>query len=125
MQEIGIDEQAKCAGGETAPSAPPAVNLPCHSRLAYGPLDYLPQGTLPMCCVRRAHTDAAKEEGHRAVALPDPQLTFGLRDLRVTGTDAFDPNVDSFATMLGKHNPIGRSERHAQLFPRSLHPTSQ
>ncbi len=50
----------------------------------------------PALAARRLQARAADEDARRASALPDPQLTFGLQDLPVTGTDAFDPRVDNF-----------------------------
>ena len=50
----------------------------------------------PALAARHAQTRAAEEEAHRASALPDPQLTFGMQDLPVTGADAFDPSAGDF-----------------------------
>ena len=50
----------------------------------------------PMLAARRAQTTAAQQDAHRAAALPDPTLSFGLQDLPVTGSDAFDPSADDF-----------------------------
>ena len=50
----------------------------------------------PMLAARRAQTLAAQEDAHRAAALPDPTLSFGLQDLPVTGSGAFDPSADDF-----------------------------
>jgi outer membrane protein TolC len=50
----------------------------------------------PMLAARRAQTVAAQADAQRAAALPDPQLTFGLQDLPVTGSGAFDPSADDF-----------------------------
>jgi outer membrane protein TolC len=37
---------------------------------------------------------AAQEDAARAAALPDPMLEFGIDNLPVTGSDAFDPSAD-------------------------------
>lgn len=50
----------------------------------------------PMLDARRAKVEAAEQESHRAGALPDPKLTFGIQDLPIDTADAFNPGVDSF-----------------------------
>jgi cobalt-zinc-cadmium efflux system outer membrane protein len=50
----------------------------------------------PALAARQAQTRAAEEDAHRAAAMPDPQLTFGLQDLPVTGSGAFDPSANDF-----------------------------
>lgn len=52
----------------------------------------------PLIQARRAQVEAARQESHRADALPDPMLTVGVDNLPVTGADAFDPTAD-FMTM--------------------------
>ena len=44
----------------------------------------------PSLNARQSQTQAAREEAIRAAALPDPQLTFGLDNWPVTGSQAFD-----------------------------------
>src|SRR5690348_11591538 len=41
-----------------------------------------------------AAIEAAREDAARAGSLPDPMLEFGIENLPVTGSDAFDPSVD-------------------------------
>jgi cobalt-zinc-cadmium efflux system outer membrane protein len=52
----------------------------------------------PAISARQSQTEAAREEARRAGALPDPKLTFGIDNLPVTGTDAFNTGAD-FMTM--------------------------
>lgn len=54
----------------------------------------LAEARAPTLQARRSLTEAAREEAARAGALPDPRLTFGLTNLPVTGTDAFDLRAD-------------------------------
>ncbi len=49
----------------------------------------------PMLDARRAGVSAAQEESARAGALPDPMLMVGIDNLPVTGSDAFDAQVDA------------------------------
>lgn len=49
----------------------------------------------PMLDARRAGVSAAQEESARAGALPDPMLTVGIDNLPVTGSDAFDTQIDA------------------------------
>jgi len=48
----------------------------------------------PRLQAQDAAIDAAREDAARAGALPDPMLEFGIENLPVTGSDAFDPAVD-------------------------------
>ena len=48
----------------------------------------------PLMEARRFGVVAAREEAARAQSLPDPTLTVGIDNLPVTGSDAFDANVD-------------------------------
>src|SRR5262249_10336544 len=48
----------------------------------------------PMLAARRAQTVAAVEDARRAAALPDPQLSVGVANLPVTGSDALDFRAD-------------------------------
>ena len=54
----------------------------------------LAEARAPTLQARRSQIEAAREEAARAGALPDPRLTFGLTNLPVTGTDAFDLRAD-------------------------------
>src|SRR3546814_6832775 len=57
---------------------------------------------------------AAEEAAVAARQLPDPQLTIGIQNLPVTGSEAFDLNAD-FMTMktIGiKSTQVRRSEEH-------------
>lgn len=69
-------------------AAPQALTLSDATRLAVD--------RAPMLVARRAQVEAAEQESHRAGALPDPKLTFGIQDLPVDTPDAFNPGVDSF-----------------------------
>lgn len=65
---------------------------------------------------RRAQLEAARQESHRAGALPDPMLTVGIDNLPVTGSEAFDASAD-FMTMkkVGLSQQIpARAKREAQ-----------
>lgn len=86
----------------------PALTLDEATRLA--------AGRAPMLDARRANVAAAQEEAARAGALPDPMLTFGIDNLPVTGTDAFDTGAD-FMTMkkIGLRQAIpARAKREAE-----------
>jgi outer membrane protein TolC len=48
----------------------------------------------PRLQAQDAAIDAAREDAARAGSLPDPMLEFGIENLPVTGSDAFDPSVD-------------------------------
>lgn len=48
----------------------------------------------PALDARRAQTVAAREDAHRAAALPDPKLVGGIDNLPVTGAGAFDVRAD-------------------------------
>lgn len=43
----------------------------------------------PLLEARRAAVEAAREESHRAGALPDPMLSIGIDNLPITGRDAW------------------------------------
>ncbi|WP_255516268.1 TolC family protein [Luteimonas suaedae] len=49
---------------------------------------------VPMLEARRASVEAARQDSHRAGALPDPTLIVGISNLPVTGSDAFDDGID-------------------------------
>ena len=70
----------------------------------------------PLLSARQAQVDAARQESHRAGALPDPMLAVGVDNLPITGADAFDPAAD-FMTMkkIGLRQEIpARAKRDAQ-----------
>jgi outer membrane protein TolC len=48
----------------------------------------------PRLQAQDAAIEAAREDAARAGALPDPMLEFGIENLPVTGSNAFDPAVD-------------------------------
>ncbi len=48
----------------------------------------------PAITARQSQTEAAREEAGRASALPDPKLTFGMDNLPITGTNAFNTGAD-------------------------------
>ncbi|MEO6138486.1 MAG: TolC family protein [Luteimonas sp.] len=52
----------------------------------------------PAITALQSQVEAAREDAGRASALPDPKLTFGIDNLPVTGTDAFNTGAD-FMTM--------------------------
>lgn len=73
-------------------------------------------GHAPMLEARRAAVDAAREESHRAGALPDPMLSVGIDNLPITGRDAFDTHVDDMTMKkIGLRQEIpARAKRKAQ-----------
>jgi cobalt-zinc-cadmium efflux system outer membrane protein len=52
----------------------------------------------PVIAARQSRAEAALEEAGRASALPDPKMTFGIDNLPVTGSNAFNTGAD-FMTM--------------------------
>lgn len=70
----------------------------------------------PMLEARLAAVDAAREESHRAGALPDPMLFFGVDNLPVTGNNAFDTRVDDMTMKkIGLRQELpARAKRQAQ-----------
>ena len=70
----------------------------------------------PMLEARRAAVDAAREESHRAGALPDPMLSIGIDNLPITGRDAFDTRIDDMTMKkIGLRQEIpARAKRKAQ-----------
>ena len=48
----------------------------------------------PMLQARRARVEAARQDARRAGQLPDPELTFGIDNLPITGDDALDVTAD-------------------------------
>ena len=70
----------------------------------------------PMLDARRAGVSAAQEESARAGALPDPTLEFGIDNLPVTGSDAFDARADDMTMkQIGLRQEIpSRAKRSAR-----------
>ena len=70
----------------------------------------------PLLEARRAAVEAAREESHRAGALPDPMLSIGIDNLPITGRDAFDTRIDDMTMKkIGLRQEIpARAKRKAQ-----------
>ncbi|MBS0212031.1 MAG: TolC family protein [Proteobacteria bacterium] len=70
----------------------------------------------PQLDARRAQIESARQESHRAGALPDPMLTVGLTNLPVTGADAFDTRADEMTmkTVGVRQELPARAKREAQ-----------
>lgn len=72
----------------------PAVGIAAQSPLSLDEAVRMAVERAPMLDARRAQVEAARQESHRADALPDPILTLGIDNLPVTGPDAFNPGTD-------------------------------